>query len=104
MEATPIERTADVRFGSFTSILAYSRHVRSSPNSDRLVDAPRWSRSAIRRHQTTLFDHLVGGDLQLCGTARPSDLAVFRLMTSRNLVGCITGRSAGFAPLRTFPA
>src|SRR6516225_5106406 len=29
----------------------------------------------------------------------PRDLAVFRLMTSSNLVGCITGSSAGLAPL-----
>ena len=34
------------------------------------------------------------------GTSRPSALAVLRLMTSSNLVGSSTGRSAGFAPLR----
>ena len=34
------------------------------------------------------------------GTERPSVLAVLRLMTSSNLVGCWTGRSFGFAPLR----
>src|SRR5262249_535762 len=34
------------------------------------------------------------------GIVRPSALAVVRLMTSSNLVGCSTGRSAGFAPLR----
>jgi hypothetical protein len=39
-----------------------------------------------------------------CGTVRPSALAVFRLITSSNLVGCWTGRSAGFAPLRIVPA
>ena len=27
-------------------------------------------------------------------------MAVLRLMTSSNLVGCMTGRSAGFSPLR----
>ena len=32
------------------------------------------------------------------GTLRPNALAVFILMTSSNLVGCSTGRSAGFAP------
>ena len=31
---------------------------------------------------------------------RPSALAVLRLMTSSNFVGCSTGRSAGLAPLR----
>jgi hypothetical protein len=34
------------------------------------------------------------------GIVRPSDLAVFRLMTNLNLVGACTGRSAGFSPLR----
>ena len=34
------------------------------------------------------------------GTSSPSALAVLRLITSSNLVGCSTGRSAGFSPLR----
>src|SRR5271169_5332718 len=34
------------------------------------------------------------------GMVRPSDLAVLRLTTSSNVVGCWTGRSAGLAPLR----
>jgi hypothetical protein len=34
------------------------------------------------------------------GMARPSDLAVFMLMTSSNLVGVCTGKSPGFSPLR----
>src|SRR4029450_1043760 len=34
------------------------------------------------------------------GIVRPRTLAVLRLITSSNLVGCSTGRSAGFAPLR----
>ena len=37
------------------------------------------------------------------GTVRPSTLAVLRLTTSSNFVGCWTGRSAGLAPLRIFP-
>src|SRR4029077_3960326 len=37
------------------------------------------------------------------GTVRPSALAVLRLTTSSNRVGCWTGRSAGFSPLRIFP-
>src|ERR1700737_1510079 len=36
-------------------------------------------------------------------TMRPSVLAAFRLMTSSNLVGCSTGKSAGLAPLRILP-
>ena len=34
----------------------------------------------------------------VCGTLRPSILAVWALMTSSNLVGCTTGKSAGLAP------
>src|SRR3954464_6302211 len=36
----------------------------------------------------------------VAGTSMPSALAVFKLITSSNLVGCSTGRSAGFAPLK----
>jgi hypothetical protein len=35
--------------------------------------------------------------------SRPSAFAVLTLMTSSNLVGCKTGNSAGFVPLRTLP-
>ena len=34
------------------------------------------------------------------GMARLSAFAVFRLITNWNLVGCSTGRSAAFSPLR----
>src|SRR5262249_34674082 len=39
----------------------------------------------------------------LSGIWRPSALAVLRLMTSSYLVGCWTGRLAGFSPLRMRP-
>src|SRR5262249_58900806 len=35
--------------------------------------------------------------------SRPSILAVLRLITNSNLVGCKTGSSAGFSPFRTRP-
>src|SRR5262245_25958841 len=41
--------------------------------------------------------------LPTVGTSMASALAVKRLMTMSNLVGCATGRSAGFSPLRTRP-
>src|SRR6266446_5499892 len=40
----------------------------------------------------------------LSGIWRPRASAVLRLRTSSNLVGCTTGRSAGFSPLRIRPA
>jgi hypothetical protein len=38
--------------------------------------------------------------IKLAGTVIPSAFAVLRLITNSNLVGCSTGRSAGFAPWR----
>jgi hypothetical protein len=38
------------------------------------------------------------------GISRPRALAVLRLMISSNLVGCNTGRSAGFVPCKMRPA
>ena len=35
-----------------------------------------------------------------CGIVRPRALAALRLITSSNFVGCSTGRSPGFVPLR----
>jgi hypothetical protein len=37
------------------------------------------------------------------GTSSPSALAVLRLMTRSNLVGCTTGKLWGFSPLRILP-
>ena len=37
------------------------------------------------------------------GMSMPSALAVLRLMTNSNLVGCMTGRSSGLAPLSIRP-
>jgi hypothetical protein len=38
------------------------------------------------------------------GIVRPSAFAVLRLMTSSNLVGVCTGRSAGLSPLNDAPS
>src|SRR6516162_5969655 len=40
----------------------------------------------------------------LAGMSKPSALAVLRLITSGYLIDCITGKSAGFMPLRIFAA
>ena len=50
-----------------------------------------------------LFDHLVGAGEQRWRHFDAERLAVCRLMTKSNLVGCNTGRSAGSAPLRILP-
>jgi hypothetical protein len=47
-----------------------------------------------------LFDDLVRPRQHRLRDRQAEGAAVFRLITSSNLVGCSTGRSAGFAPLR----
>src|SRR5262245_8233033 len=46
------------------------------------------------------FDHLVCPCEHIGGTVSPSVLAVFRLITSSNLVGACRGRSPGLAPFK----
>jgi hypothetical protein len=47
-----------------------------------------------------LLDHLIRPLQERLGDRQAEGLAVFRLMTSSNLMGRSTGKSAGFAPLR----
>jgi hypothetical protein len=67
---------------------------------------PHRHRAAKKRDKLTPFHSIISSARTMMdgGIVRPSALAVFRLMTSSNLVGCWTGKSAGFAPLRIRPA
>jgi len=58
------------------------------------------------RDELSALDHSITSSAvarSVSGTSMPSVLAVCRLMTKSNLVDCITGRSAGLAPLRMLP-
>jgi hypothetical protein len=65
-----------------TDILRIDGHVSKVPNAE------------VAAHSIT---SLAGADSDV-RTISPRPLAVFKLMTSLNCVGCSTGRSAGFAP------
>ena len=65
----------------------------------RRTTVPPGARGARRFHSIT-SSALASSEV---GTVRPSIRAVWALMTSSNLLDCTTGRSAGFAPLRTRP-
>src|SRR5262249_8679790 len=58
---------------------------------------------ALLATKVSLFDHLIGERQQFVRDVRPSVFAVLRLITSSNLVGCTTGISDGFSPLRIRP-
>ena len=69
--------------------IAASRGDRSGPLSDKA----RCSKAAYSITSLALA-------CSVSGTVRPSPLAVFLLITSTNLLGNWTGRSAGLAPLK----
>src|SRR6516225_2160550 len=64
-------------------------------------ERPRGCRAAEQRDERAAAAHSITSSARASsvgGTSRPSALAVIRLMTSSNLVGCSTGKSAGLAP------
>src|SRR5262249_38749351 len=72
-------------------------------------ERPRCRRAAEQRDERAPL-HLRGHSMTSSaiasspgGKLRPNALAVLRLITNSNLVDCMTGKSAGFAPLRTRP-
>src|SRR5262249_9163973 len=66
-------------------------------------ERPSCSRAAEQCDELAAAAHSITSSARaknVSGIVRPSALMVVRLMTSSNLVGCSTGRSAGFVPLR----
>src|SRR5215467_8388538 len=89
---------ADVRYGSNADMCSAQGHVRFTPNSDIdciFLACPLWAKSGHLHSITSAACASID-----VGTARPSALAVLRLITSSNLVGACTGRSAGFSPFK----
>src|SRR5262249_25000612 len=68
-------------------------------------ERPRGSRTAEQRDERPALHSITSSATasNLSGNWRPNAFAVLRLITSSNLVGCTTGKSAGFSPLRTRP-
>src|SRR5262249_19841743 len=66
-------------------------------------ERPRDRRAAEKRDEPAPPHHSITSWARASsvgGISRPRALAVVRLMTRSNLVGCKTGKSAGFSPLR----
>ena len=95
-----------VRFGSLADILRCGSNVRFTPESGHVQCTGSCPLCANSGHSATQSITSSARATNVGGTMRPSVLAVLRLMTKSNLVGCKTGRSAGFSPLRmraTYP-
>ena len=95
LEREPInlERPADVRFGADNELKSDMAPCPKSANKKLM------HRSNLAAYSITS----VACASNVAGTVRPSDFAVLRLMTRSNMVGCKTGRSAGFSPLSIRP-
>ena len=68
---------------------------------------PCYGRAPDQRDELASPDHSITSSASNCmelGTVKPSAVAVLRFITSSNLAACITGKSAGFSPLRIRPA
>ena len=80
------------------------RHVRFTPKSGHVqcnsVCPPCANSGLMHRSKTDCYSITSSArSRNNSGIAKPRTLAAIRLTTSSNLVGCSTGRSAGFAPL-----
>ena len=87
------------------AVVLINRHVRSTPRCGRKADIGKPPLSAITACTHRSKQHLYSITSSAmastpAGMARPSTLAVVRLMARSNLVGCSTGRSPGFVPRR----
>jgi hypothetical protein len=68
-----------------------------------MTDASNATRKVLNE-VANLFDHLIGTGEQRWGDFETERFRGLRLITSSNLVGCSTGRSAGRLPLSICPA
>jgi hypothetical protein len=97
--------TLHFQYGSSAPFRACVRHVRCCSDCYQIAALRQTSKRAIKRlmHRSKKPCHSITSSAMasnLSGTVRPSALAVLRLITSSNLVGCCTGRSAGLSPLK----
>src|SRR5258708_3891658 len=75
--------------------------VRSAFSIEHIVTATSDSDQGADIHQLARHSTTSSAPASSVGViSMPSVFAVFRLITSSNLVGCCTGKSAGLAPLR----
>jgi hypothetical protein len=93
------DKKGNVHFGSKADMTASQHDVRFTPKAD----IPRGEcMSALCQKRTSRTYSITSSAISSKSRliVRPSAFAVFRFITSSNLVGCCTGNSAGFAPLR----
>src|SRR5262245_6672015 len=109
-----LEETLDVRC-VFRALRAFPRHApvqteltaptdgAHDPYIGHWLGLPALLPAVKQRDELAPPDHSItpsADESNLDGTSSPSVFAVFKLIANSNLVGCTTGKSAGFSPLR----
>jgi hypothetical protein len=86
----------------FVPVLNNVRYASDSDHSRYESELTLWAKSGCEQvQQPERYSITLSASTMIeSGIVRPSALAVLRLITNSNFVGCSTGRSAGFAPLR----
>src|SRR5215510_8437298 len=95
----PVEVVCKLAHGS--DLQGAARAKTRSPYAEIPLTLPWWLVSDHRVRAAGITAHRITSfawKRMLGGIVRPSACAVFRLITSSNLVGCSTGSSAGFVP------
>src|ERR1051326_1235181 len=88
-------------WSSRSALKGKADEVFSGPDS-RSRPIPDSTRMTLKRHSTYRYSMTSSARLSsVDGTVRPRALAVLRLITSSNRVGCSTGSSTGLAPFKT---
>ena len=105
----PALEVSELMPGRSTGVVTLAQHrVQSAPRAGAGRTCRNFSSAAglvePQRHRSPPHSITSSASASRFGdTSIPSPLAVLRLITSSNLVGCITGISAGLAPLRIWP-
>jgi hypothetical protein len=104
VQAQVDDRPANVRFGSKADVTLLNFDVRFTPKSGHSPTRSGcllWAISRLMRCSEKGYSMTSSAiSRKSREIVRRSAFAVLRLITSSNLVGCSTGRSEGFAPLR----
>ena len=100
-------RNADL---PFRIVSAERRERPDAPHALQLLrmrgERPHDRRTAEQADELAASDHSITSSARASNVGEisiPSALAVLRLMTSWNVVGCCIGKSAGFSPFRIRP-
>ena len=93
------------QLGSKSAVSRFLRHGCFTPALGHSLARLAGPKSARKRHMHRSKQHRYSITSSACtstcsGSENPMVSAVFRLTTKKNRVGCSTGRSAGFAPLK----